>query len=405
MDRATAMEKTGQAEPKLRILHVLRAPVGGLFRHVLDLTEEQIARGHDVGLVTDSTTGGDKAAELLNRLAPSLALGLARIPMSRQPSPLDLATIVKIARYARSLELNVIHGHGAKGGVYARFPGLWSGSPTAIRAYTPHGGSFSITMPYKLQRFYMFVERLFEPFTDAYLFESSFVAGRFAEYVGKTHAVTKIIPNGISAAEFAPVEPLPDAADLLYVGELRRQKGIELLIDAMVELTSIHGKTLRLLLVGNGPDKEKFVARAAALGLEGQVTFMDAMPAREAFKHGRILVLPSRGESLPYIILEAAGAQLPIVATNVGDIGNILSPHGDRLVPPNDLGRLVAAMQDMLKKTPVDRQRETADLAALVAERFTVTNMVDSVLAVYREAIERKSSRQANSKPSFALLS
>jgi glycosyltransferase involved in cell wall biosynthesis len=115
--------------------------------------------------------------------------------------------------------------------------------------------------------------------------------------------------------------------------------------------------------------------------------------------------LPSRGESLPYIILEAAGAQLPIVATNVGDIGNILSPYGDRLVPPNDLGRLVAAMQDMLEKTPAERQRETANLAALVAERFTVTNMVDSVLAVYREAIGRKSARQANSKPSFALLS
>ncbi len=405
MDRSQGTQTTGHAEPKLRILHVLRAPVGGLFRHVLDLTQEQIAQGHDVGIVADSTTGGEKAAVVLEKLRPSLALGLLRIPMSRQPSPFDLATAIKIARYAQNLSIDVIHGHGAKGGVYARFPGLWSSRFTAIRAYTPHGGSFSITMPYWMQRFYMFVERLLEPLTDAYLFESSFVAGRFADFVGKTQAVTRIIPNGISAAEFTPVAPLPDAADLLFVGELRRQKGIELLIDAMVELTSVHGHKLRLLLVGNGPDEDIFIARAATLGLEGQVTFKGAMPAREAFKHGRILVLPSRGESLPYIILEAAGAELPIVATNVGDIGNILSPYRDRLVPPNDLGRLVAAMQDMLEKAPAERQRESKDLAALVAERFTGANMVAQVLAVYREAIDRKSARQAQSKPSFALLS
>ncbi len=405
MNRSMTTERTGHVEPKLRILHVLRSPVGGLFRHVIDLTREQIAQGHTVGIVADSTTGGERAAAILEGLKPSLALGLLRIPMSRQPSPFDLATALKIGRHAQNLAADVIHGHGAKGGLYARFPCLGSGSFTPVRAYTPHGGSFSITMPYRLQRFYMFVERLFEPFTDAYLFESSFVASRFAEYVGKTHAVTRIIPNGISVAEFAPVEPLPDAADLLYVGELRRQKGVELLIDAMVELTSVHGHELRLLLVGHGPDEERFAARVSALGLEKQVTFVGAMPAREAFKHGRILVLPSRGESLPYIILEAAGAQLPIVATNVGDIGNILSPYRDRLVPANDLGRLVAAMQDMLEKTPADRQRESAGLAALVAERFTITNMVEQILAVYREAIERKSARQANSKPSFALLS
>jgi glycosyltransferase involved in cell wall biosynthesis len=378
--------------------------VGGLFRHVLDLTREQIAQGHAVGIVADSTTGGDKAAALLEDLKPSLALGLLRTPMSRQPSPFDLATAVKIRRHAQSLAVDVIHGHGAKGGLYARFP-LWLGSPAAIRAYTPHGGSFSITMPDRLQRFYMFVERLFEPFTDAYLFESSFVAGRFADHVGKTQAVTRIIPNGISAEEFAPVEPLPDAADLLYVGELRRQKGLELLIDAMVELTSVHGDKLRLLCIGHGPDEERFVARVAALGLENQVTFTGPMPVREAFRHGRILVLPSRGESLPYVILEAAGAQVPIVATNVGDIGNILSPYRDRLVPANDLGRLVAAMQDMLTKTPAERQAESAGLAALVAKRFTIANMVEQVLAVYLEAIECKLVGQAHSKSSVAILS
>ena len=57
----------------LNILHVFRAPVGGLFRHVLDLTQEQIVRGHRVGLIADSNTGGARAEEILQQLAPSLA--------------------------------------------------------------------------------------------------------------------------------------------------------------------------------------------------------------------------------------------------------------------------------------------------------------------------------------------
>lgn len=405
MDRSTAIEHIGHVEPKLRILHVLRAPVGGLFRHVLDLAKEQIARGHDVGLVTDSTTGGDKANEILGQLKPSLALGLVRLPMSRQPSPLDFVTALRVARHAQSLSVDVIHGHGAKGGVYARFPWLSSSTCPAVRVYTPHGGSFSITMPRKLQAFYMFVERLFEPLTDAFLFESSFVASRFFDHIKKTNAVTRTVPNGITAAEFSAVKPLTGAADFLYVGELRQQKGIGLLIKAMVELITRHGRTIRIVLVGNGPDKEKFVAQVKELGLENQITFLDAMPAREAFKLGQVLVLPSRSESLPYIILEAAGAELPIVATNVGDIGNILAPCRDRLVPANDLRALVNAMQDMLVKTPDEKHRETTKIAAFVADRYTVANMVDAVLAVYHEAIERKSARQNNSNPSFVLRS
>ena len=67
----------------LNILHIFRSPVGGLFRHVIDLAREQAARGHRVGLIADSRTGGDNADAAFKAIIPSLALGLTRIPMSR----------------------------------------------------------------------------------------------------------------------------------------------------------------------------------------------------------------------------------------------------------------------------------------------------------------------------------
>src|SRR5690348_14798085 len=104
----------------LNILHVFRAPVGGLFRHVLDLTREQIARGHKVGLIADSNTGGPRAEEVLGELEPTLALGLTRIPMQRHIGPGDALALAHVTRRVAQADADVVHGHGAKGGAYAR---------------------------------------------------------------------------------------------------------------------------------------------------------------------------------------------------------------------------------------------------------------------------------------------
>jgi hypothetical protein len=67
----------------LKVLHVLRAPVGGLFRHVVDLARGQVARGHQVGIIVDEVTTNDRAGATLSTLIPSLAFGLTRVPMGR----------------------------------------------------------------------------------------------------------------------------------------------------------------------------------------------------------------------------------------------------------------------------------------------------------------------------------
>jgi len=405
MSSAKAEEKPDSADRKLKILHVLRAPVGGLFRHVQDLAAEQVARGHAVGLVTDSNTGGDKAVRDLAALSPSLELGVLRLPMLRRPDPRDLAVALTVGAHARKLGVDILHGHGAKGGVYARCPQWHLKGFAPTRIYTPHGGSFSMTLRPWAQSFYMFIERLLEPFTDAYLFESSFVAERFAEKIGKTQAVTRIVPNGIAPEEFTRVEPVADAADFLYVGELRWQKGIDLLIEAMSQLTYRYSKPARLLMVGSGPDREKFIARTQELGLNEQVRFIDPMPAREAFKLGRVLVLPSRSESFPYIILEAAGAQLPIIATNVGDIGKLLEPNRGKLIAANDLEGLIAALIEMLETPPAEREAVAARTAAYVSERFSRRTMANAILSVYRETRERNTATGNHHNSSYVVHS
>lgn len=397
------------ADRKLRILHVLRAPLGGLFRHVVDLTYEQVRRGHSVGLVTDSTTGGQRAADVLRKLEPLLALGLLRLPIRREPHPDDFLTGIRVALHTHRLGVDIVHGHGSKGGLYARAPAFVPALRGPVRAYTPHGGSFNYRGHPVVEQGFMAVERLLVYATDIFLFESAFIYRRFRERVGETNRLVRVVANGVSPAEFVPIEPNADAAEFLYVGELRAAKGIDTLIDALALIAARHPSHRlalpRLVLVGTGPDEEKLTAYARARHVADLITFAGALPAREAFKLGRILVVPSRAESLPYIVLEAAAARVPLVATNVGGIGEIFGPYRDRLIACDDPEILAAKLSATLEQSPAELQSDAVKLSAFVATKFTVAGMADAVLAGYAEALERKHGRLNTVTPSLAVPS
>lgn len=106
-----------------RILHCLRAPVGGLFRHVHDLALGQAELGAEVGIVCDSTTGDAESDVALRRLRDNCSLGVTRIPMARKLHLSDWSVYRRIAKIGRKLGVDVLHGHGAKGGAYARLAG------------------------------------------------------------------------------------------------------------------------------------------------------------------------------------------------------------------------------------------------------------------------------------------
>ena len=395
-------ERADDRDRKLRILHVLRAPLGGLYRHVVDLTREQVARGHAVGFVTDSLTGGDRAAANLAALEPMLELGVRRLPMLRAPHASDMLATLKIAAHARRLKADVIHGHGSKGGLYARLPALLPGAGKIVRCYTPHGGSFNHVAAPLVQATYMGVEKLLARHTDVLLFESVFIANRFHQRIGECDALVRIVQNGISEAEFTPVRPNHDAADFVYVGELRSAKGIDTLIDATALLSRRLERAVSLILVGSGPDQAKLEQQAKYRGIADQVSFPGAMPAREAFALGRTLVIPSRAESLPYIVLEAAGAQVPMVATDVGGIGEIFGPYRDRLIACDDPTVLALAMERTLEMQFAALHAQAEELAAFVATRFRITLMADGVIAGYHDAIARRTADRSSARAPLA---
>jgi glycosyltransferase involved in cell wall biosynthesis len=373
---------------RFRILHCLRAPVGGLFRHVLDLSSEQSAQGHDVGLIIDASTADRLTEQRLSPVAPRLSLGVARVPMSRLPGLGDMAVIRAVHQIARRQDAHVLHGHGAKGGAYARLAAraLKREGQHTVAIYTPHGGSLHYPPTSAPGLVYLGIEKLLARCTDGLIFESDYMRCLYERRIGKNVAPAQVITNALLPTDFAPHEPAPDTADFLFVGELRRLKGVDVMLRALAEVART--RPVRAVIVGSGPDREAFLKLAAELDLNGIVTFTGAMPAARAFCRGRAIVVPSRAESLPYIVLEAAAASMPLIASEVGGIPEIVAGSDTKLLPPSDVPALVRAMNAFLDHPQAALVR-AKKLRDTVQMRFAIDTTTAAVLDFYGRLITR----------------
>ena len=365
----------------LRILHATRAPVGGIFRHIIDLANGQADRGHEVGIIADSLTGGERADQAFAEIDPRLKLGVHRIAIHRDPWPTDFLVWLRFRSLIDELRPDVLHGHGAKAGALLR---LRSRSDDSIRVYTPHGGSLHYPLNTFLGAIYSRLERTLMNSTDLFLFESAFARDTYQRMIGKPEGLVRCVFNGVTAGEFDPVHLTDDATDIVYVGEFRRIKGADLLVDAVARLHA-DGKPVTLTLAGDGEELNALKAQVEMLGLSHAVRFIGHVKARYGFSKGRLLVVPSRGDSMPYVVIEAGAAGIPMVAANVGGIPEIFGTYNDALFAPNIPGAIADAIEIAIEDPDAAQARAKA-LRERIFQHFSQKAMVEGVLAGYRDA-------------------
>lgn len=193
------------------------------------------------------------------------------------------------------------------------------------------------------------------------------------------------IYHGVPEVGRAPVERGPEPT-LLTVARHDPVKGIDVLLDALTHVDP----RVRLVLIGDGPERDALVRQRAELGLEDRVELRplpweeraaDQMWAYDA------LVLPSRLEGFPVTIAEAMLAGLPVVATDVGSVAEAVLPgETGWIVPPEDPAALAAAIDELLADP--DRARRMGERAReLGVERFRIDATVDAYLAMYRRVL------------------
>ena len=370
---------------------MVRAPIGGIFRHIVDLATAQADAGHEVGLVCDALTGGAFEDAAIAGLKPKLALGVARVAMRRQVSFTDLHATRDLLRHLGDLAPDVVHGHGSKGGVYGRLIGTWLGRGRPIaRVYSPHGGSLHYSEKSIEGRAYFAIERWLERLTDALVHVSAYEADTYRRKVGIPRCEAHVIRNGLRADEFTPVVPAAGARDILFLGMVRDLKGIDVLLHAIGHLRQF-GRIVTAHVIGQVEDIDflRYRSLAESLGIAGQIEFGEPQRTRAAFAMARAIVVPSRAESMPYVVLEAIAAGVPLVATRVGGVPEIYGPHADELVPPGDPAPLADAIDRMIAD-PAGATRDAAARRDWLMPRFNIDVMRDQVGKLYDAILTAK---------------
>lgn len=357
---------------------VVRPSVGGAFGHVARLSSALAADGHDVAI----------AGPHQGREVPGVEI--IEVEMGRSVSlRADAAAVAAMARAVKEWAPDLVHAHGSKGGVVARLARVRR--PGTPLVFTAHNYAFTNWFTSGAERgTYRAIETALAPLATRVLCVCEAEAGQ-ADRVGPSSRI-RVVHNGI--------EPLGDPSPseeatalrgsgplICAVTEFQPPKGIPSLLEAMPQLReAVPG--VRLAIAGGGPDRAEAEAEIVRLGIDDVVEVMgpvDDVPGLLAAAD--LFVSPSWSESFPYAILEAMSVGMPIVATDVGGVGEAIEDGvTGRLVPARQPDALASAMAGLLTDGD-EAARLGAAARARMLERFTFSRMLTGTQAVYAEAV------------------
>ena len=370
----------------------MEATIGGTRRHLVDLAGGQNARGVEVHLAV-ATTRDPGFHQDLERLERE-GVGVRRIPMVRSIRPgLDLRHLAELRRLLRELRPDIVHTHSSKAGVLGRSASIATG--IGQRVHTPHTFAFLFAELFgRVQRrVYLSIERGLARRTHRILAVSCSEGESFKRSKVVAPERVRVVANGIDPRPFESARPADLAALGLdparpvaaVIGLVYAAKGQDLALECLGRPGL---EQLQLLIAGPG-EIESLEARAASLGLADRVRILgprDDVPS--LLSACDLLLLPSRWEGMPYVVMEAMAAAKPVVATPV-DGARDLIVHGQtgRLAAGIDAGALAEELRRLLA-LGLDRRRAMGEAGReRVRSGFSVDTMVEGTLAVYRELV------------------
>jgi glycosyltransferase involved in cell wall biosynthesis len=317
------------------------------------------------------------------------AAGVRFVPLRQVRRPLsvwrDVLGVLELLALMRREQPHIVHVNSAKAAALGRIA-AWLGR-VPIRIYTVHGWAFRAHSG-TASTLYLWAERFLRPLTTVTVCVAD--SERRAGLAARTceEGTTVVIRNGVDPREFKAGEHHPGPPRLVTVGRLQAPKDAVTLVRA---LAALRGRSFEAVLVGDGPDRPTVEEEVRRLGLESAVELLgerDDVP--ELLRTADVFVLSSRSEGLPLSILEAMAARLPVIASNVGGVSEVVV-DGDTglLVPPGDPQSLAAAIERLLEDQALGRRLGEAGRIR-VAEHFDLAAVHQAHLDLYRRVLARR---------------
>lgn len=296
----------------------------------------------------------------------------------------DLRGIIKLITVIKKRKYDIVHVHLFPADIFAALASLFL--PRNIKwIFSEHGANN--------RRRTLKIFKILDNFTysrySKIVCVSKQVELALLNWITSNKGKTKVIPNAV------PIPKLlnPCSAktyDILFVGRLVREKGIDIFLKAIKILKNKYSRNLKIVIVGNGPLKEDLGNLAVALGVNREVKLLGARKdVGKLMESSNIFVLSSRSEGLPMVALEAMSRGISIIATNVGGIPELIENGKEGiLVPPEDSKALARAINNLLENKEL---REKLSQAAYkkVKKEFSIKSYSVHMLGFYRSLIKK----------------
>lgn len=310
---------------RIHVMQIVGSQVGGIRKHIhsilLNLHEE-----FKFSYAYSTVTCDARFHTDLKQIVACIDGELVQLAVERRPTLGDVVNLAKIGRYLMKADIQILHGHGAKGGLYARVLGRLLGIKTI---YTPHGGTVHEMFGRAGKALYTSVEKVLFPWTDYFLFESVYTANAYRQKVGKTPLNWQVNHNGVKATFLRPTKsglPKPKAGQAVKIGVfgmIRPEKGQIYAVRAL-PIVLARNFDVSLHIFGSGPDKELLVETVQALGLQDKVVFWgDIVDVESRMQDMDLILIPSLFESFGYVAVEAMSLEKPLIATRVGGLREV----------------------------------------------------------------------------------
>ncbi len=383
----------------IRVMRIItRLNIGGPAQHVALLTAALNDDDFRSTLVTGVVGAGEGDMTDFAR-----ACGVAPVVVSwiqREISPRnDLRALLALRRLIQQEKPDVVHTHTAKAGWLGRLAAYTSGVPAIVHTF--HGHVFWGYFGPAKTRFFVLMERLAARLSSVILTISERLREDLVRFRIAPPSRIRVVPLGLELAHFSDLRALR--------GGLRRELGISTdspLVGIIGRLVPIKNHTLFLeaarrirgqvpgahfVIVGDGEDRDELQASSRQLGLADSVTFTGwrrDLPAIYADLDA--LVVSSRNEGTPVSVIEAMAASVPVVATRVGGISDLLQDGAlGALTPSEDVNALADAVIAALRQRDVDRLAEARDW---VLARYSIERLANDMRMLYRALLQGKSS-------------
>jgi len=344
----------------MRVVHVVtNLELAGTQTSVVDICAGLVGAGHDVHIVYSSRGGrafGD--ADVLHARATAAGIQLHDVPsMRRAIAPVgDAAAVIELLRLFRRLAPDVVHTHASKAGVLGRAAARAAGVPVVL--HSVRGWSFYAAPPGPLRWLAIACERWAARLSVAQIAVSRAVAADGLRAGIGADRPYVVIRSGIDLAAFARPAAIAARADLGIPAGATVVGAVLALVPAKAPLDLVavarrllrSGRDVHVVVAGDGPLRPALTAAIAGAGLAGRFHLLGARRDVAAlYPLFDVVVLPSRWEGLPRVAVEAVAAGVPVVATDVGGVGEVVIPGvTGRLVCAGDVAGLADAVLAVL---------------------------------------------------------